>query len=153
MVRSALGKMADTDRFFVIAIDALSNGVSTSPSNWQGGAGEEFPAVSVADMVRSQHRLLTRYLEIDHAAAVMGISMGGMQALQWLGQYPGFVDKAVAINGSPRMTSYDLVQWQTHESAIEHLLNAGIANPEIMQFLTRLNLITLWTPRYFIANV
>jgi homoserine O-acetyltransferase len=147
------GRIADTDRYFVIAIDALGNGVSSSPSNSSGQPGAAFPAIAIDDMVHAEHLLLTKRLGIGHARAVMGISMGGMQTFQWLGQYPGFMDKAVPIDGSPRMTSYDLAQWHTHEAAIELLQEAGVDNAKIMKFLASLNLLTLWTPDYFVENV
>jgi homoserine O-acetyltransferase/O-succinyltransferase len=66
-------------------------------------------------MVNSQYRLLT---EINHIHAVMGISMGGMQVFQWIVSYPEFMDKAVAMVGSPRLTAYDMLFWRAEESAI-----------------------------------
>jgi homoserine O-acetyltransferase len=147
------GKLADTDHYFVIAVDALGNGVSSSPSNHPKQPGKHFPAITISDMVNSQYALLTEHLGITHARAVMGISMGGMQTFQWMGQYPGFMDKAIPIDGSPRMTSYDLLQWQTHESAIETMQAAGVENAKIMEFMSSLNQLTLWTPEYFVENI
>ncbi|MFK8021592.1 MAG: alpha/beta fold hydrolase [Pseudomonadales bacterium] len=147
------GMLADTNKYFVVSIDALSNGVSSSPSSDAAQSGASFPKVSISDMVNSQYKLLTEHLDIHHAKAVIGISMGGMQTFQWMGQYPGFFDKAVPIDGSPKMTSYDLVQWKTHEAAIELLQKSGASNQEIMVFLSTLNLVTLWTPEYFVESV
>ena len=147
------GKMADTDRYFVIAIDALGNGVSSSPSNSPMQPDKQFPRISMADMVNSQHVLLTRHLGIDHAVAVIGISMGGMQTYHWMGQFPGFMDKAIPIIGTPKATSYDLLQWQTQEQAIIGMQDAGVENSEITEFLNWLGLMTLWTPGYFVENV
>jgi len=147
------GKLADTDRYFVIAIDALGNGVSSSPSTSIGQPGAQFPDISIDDMVNSQYILLTNHLGINHALAVTGISMGGMQTFQWIGQHPKFMDKAVPIEGSPRMTSYDLLQWQTHETAIQMMQEANISNRKISEFLASANLLTLWTPAYFVENI
>ena len=98
----------DTSRFFLIAVDALANGTSSSPSNTDGQAGQAFPMVTIRDMVNSQRRLLTEVLGVRHLHAVMGISMGGMQTFEWITAYPGFMDRAVPIVGSPRLGSYDL---------------------------------------------
>lgn len=147
------GKLADTNTYYVVAIDALGNGVSTSPSNSPDQPGHTFPDISIADMVSSQHQLLTKHLDIQHVKAIVGESMGGMQVFQWMGQYPEFMDMAVPIDGYPKPTSYDLLQWTTHESAIEMLHDLGASNRSITDYLARLNLLTLWTPTYFVTNV
>jgi len=147
------GKLADTDLYYVIAIDALGNGVSSSPSTSVRQPGVQFPDISIDDMVNSQYILLTNHLGINHVLAVTGISMGGMQTFQWIGQHPKFMDKAVPIEGSPRMTSYDLLQWQTHETAIQMMQEANISNRKISEFLAAANLLTLWTPGYFVENI
>ena len=147
------GKLLDTNRYFVITIDALGNGVSTSPSNSESQSGTGFPQVSIADMVHSQYRLLTEILEIQSVHAVIGISMGGMQTFQWIRQYPVYMNKAVAIDGSPYLTSYDVLQWQTHLNIIEVMQESARSNSEIAAVLGPLNLLTLWTPDYFVENV
>lgn len=100
--------LVDTSGLYIILVDALTNGVSSSPSNTA-----EFPEVSIRDMVNSQHELLVNHLEIEHLYAVMGISMGGMQTFEWVVAYPDFVDKAIPIVGSPKQSSYDKLVWQT----------------------------------------
>lgn len=146
------GRLADSDRYYVITVDALGNGVSSSPSNSEI-TKDNFPTVSIEDMVESQHRLLTEVLDVPHVNTVMGVSMGGMQTFQWLGAYPEFMDHAVPIDGSPKMTSYDLLQWQSHRSIIRTLQNAGSSNGDIMELLSVINQLTLWTPAYFVENV
>lgn len=106
--------------YYVIAVDALSNGVSSSPSNNRLQPRMQFPKITMRDIVESQHELLTRVLKIDHVKAVMGTSMGAMQAFQWVTAYPDFMDKAVAIAGSPRLAPYDLLHWQTQIDAIKN---------------------------------
>jgi homoserine O-acetyltransferase len=87
------GRLIDSTNYFVVAIDALSNGVSSSPSNSRLQPRMRFPEFSLRDTVASQHELLTRVLNIHRVKAVVGISMGGMQVFQWLVSYPEFMEK------------------------------------------------------------
>ncbi len=113
------GKLADTGRYFVVAVDSLGNGVSSSPSRKGKQTGRSFPEFSVRDMVRAQHQLLTRHLDLQGLHAVVGISMGGMQALAWMRSYPGFARKTVSIVGTPRPTAGDLLLFNAELRAIE----------------------------------
>ncbi len=113
------GKLADSSKYFVVAIDALGNGISSSPSNSRTQPRMQFPHYAIRDMVESQHQLLIQVLHISHLHAVIGISMGGMQTFQWAVTYPGFMDKAISLVGSPRLAAYDLLLLQTRIDAIE----------------------------------
>ncbi len=91
------GKALDPARWFVIATDPIGNGLSTSPSNSAAQPGMRFPRFALRDMVAAQHRLLTEGLGIERLHAVVGASMGGMQALQWAVSHPRFMARIVAM--------------------------------------------------------
>ena len=91
------GRALDTDRYFIVCADPISNGLSTSPSNSTEQPRMQFPRFVVRDMVRAQYRLLTEVFGVDNAYAVVGASMGGMQALQWSVSHPGFATRVVAM--------------------------------------------------------
>ena len=147
------GALADSDAYFVVTIDALGNGVSCSPSNSALPGSDVGRVLTTADMVRSQYRLLKEGLGIDNVHAVLGVSMGGMQALRWLELYPDFADKFVVIDGSPRMTSYDLLHWTVHRDVVTSLKRAGASDRTIGGVVARLTHLTLFTPDYFVNEV
>ncbi|HXR57247.1 MAG TPA: alpha/beta fold hydrolase [Casimicrobiaceae bacterium] len=91
------GKALDSSRYFIIATDAIGNGLSTSPSNSRAQPGMRFPCFTVRDMVHAQYRLLTEHLGVTRVHAVVGASMGGMQALQWATSHPRFMQRIVAM--------------------------------------------------------
>jgi homoserine O-acetyltransferase len=106
------GKLVDTERNFVILVDALGNGVSSSPSNSARQAGASFPLFSMADVVETQRLLVTRTLQLARLRAVVGISMGGMQAFEWAAAQPAMVDNVVSIVGSPNTQPDDVKAWE-----------------------------------------
>jgi homoserine O-acetyltransferase/O-succinyltransferase len=146
-------KLADTSRYFVIAVDALGNGVSSSPSTSSKQPGRSFPEFSMRDMVKAQHRLLTSHFHLNRLYAVIGISMGGMQAFQWMISYPDFVQKAVSIMGSPRPASYDLLLFNAELQAIETLGAIGDGDPSALKALAALQALATRTPEYYLKNL
>jgi len=143
--------LIDTSRFFVIFVDALGNGVSSAPSNSTKQPRLQFPRFTIRDMVESEHRLVSDVLKISHLHAVMGISMGGMQTFEWAVAYPGFMDKAIPIVGSPRLTSYDLLLWEAEKHVIEEdaVWNKGnYDSPPPLKALADIHDLNLTTPQY-----
>lgn len=113
------GKVVDSGKYFVVLVDAIGNGVTTSPSNSKTQPLMKFPQFTIRDMVESEHRLAIEVLHLAHLRAVMGASMGGMQTFTWALAYPDFMDLAIPISGSPQSTSYDKLQWTAQIDAIE----------------------------------
>jgi homoserine O-acetyltransferase len=146
------GKLLDSAKYFVIVIDPIGNGVSSSPSNSILQPRMKFPMFTIRDMVNSQHRVLTEVLHISHLRAVTGGSMGGMQTFQWMVSYPDFMDKAVPIVGSPRLAAYDLMLWHAENDAIMHDVawKGGdyTANPGLVQ-MAEMSALVATTPQYY----
>ncbi len=112
-------KVVDSGKYFVILVDAIGDGISTSPSNSASQPRLMFPKFTIRDMVESEHRLVTEALRLTHLHAVMGLSMGGMQTFEWAVAYPDFMDVAIPMEGSPQSTSYDKLLWTSEIDAIE----------------------------------
>jgi homoserine O-acetyltransferase len=91
------GKTFDTDKYFVVSIDAIGGGGSSQPRD---GLGTRFPQYNIRDMVRAQHALLTQGLSIQHALAIGGASSGAYQALEWGILYPGFARGLILYAGA-----------------------------------------------------
>lgn len=116
------GKPLDTNKFFVIGLNNLggchgsSGPISTNPSTdrpW----GANFPIVTVEDWVNSQARLAD-YLGIQQLAAVLGGSLGGMQALQWSIAYPERMRHALVIASAPNLTAQNIAFNEVARQAI-----------------------------------
>jgi homoserine O-acetyltransferase len=136
----------DTTRFYAIVVDALGDGRSSSPSNVPASERQAFRGLTTGDMVRSQHTLLTRHLGISHLHAVVGFSMGGMQALDWAVRYPAFLDYAVSIAGTPRVGAFDHLMWSTMLQVIENGERSRIPADSVWDQLARLEALFLQTP-------
>jgi len=112
------GKALDPSRDFIIAADPVANGLSTSPSNSERQPGMRFPRFAIRDMVQSQHRLLTRQFGITRLQAVIGASMGGMQALQWTVSHPLFMRACVAMTPMAKTSAWAALVTETARSCL-----------------------------------
>ncbi|MEY4139652.1 MAG: hypothetical protein RLZZ371_1834 [Pseudomonadota bacterium] len=117
------GKPLDTEQFFVIGVNNLGSCFgSTGPMHTNPDTGRvygaDFPVVTVEDWVNAQARLLDA-LGIQNLAAVMGGSLGGMQALSWALQYPDRVRHAVVIASAPNLTAENIAFNEVARRAIQ----------------------------------
>ncbi|EHK70078.1 MULTISPECIES: homoserine O-succinyltransferase MetX [Pseudomonadaceae] len=116
------GKPIDTRKFFVVALNNLGgcNG-STGPSSPNPDTGRaygaDFPVLTVEDWVNSQARLADR-LGIAQWAAVIGGSLGGMQALQWTISYPERIRHCLAIASAPKLSAENIAFNEVARQAI-----------------------------------
>ncbi|WP_334108211.1 homoserine O-succinyltransferase MetX [Methylobacillus sp.] len=116
------GKPLDTNKFFVIALNNLGGcHGSTGPASINPATGKpwgsQFPMVTVEDWVKSQTMLLDK-LGIQQLAAVVGGSLGGMQAMQWTLDYPDRVRHALVIASAPNLTAQNLAFNEVARQAI-----------------------------------
>lgn len=114
------GKAIDTDRFYVISVDSLvnlntgdPNTVTTGPASIDPATGRpyglSFPVVQIRDFVEVQ-RLVLESLGIERLHAVMGASMGALQAYAWAASYPDRVERLIPVIGAG-WADADLIAW------------------------------------------
>lgn len=116
------GKPFDTNRFFIICSNCLGGCQgSTGPSSVNPKTGQpyrlDFPLVGIRDMVRAQKRL-TDHLSLPSLYAVAGGSMGGMQVLQWMIEFPDYVQRALPMATSARQSAQAIAFNEVGRSAI-----------------------------------
>ena len=100
----------DPARYFIVSINMLGNGLSSSPSNTAPPFdGPRFPSVTLYDNVAFQHRLVTEKLGVKRIALVTGWSMAGCQSYQWGSQYPEMVDSILPFCASARTSPHNRV--------------------------------------------
>ena len=142
------GHYIDTDKYFVIAVDPLGNGVSSSPSNSAAQHGTAFPVFTIRDVVKAEERLVWESLHLEHLHAVVGQSMGGMQTFEWAVDAPAMMDLLVPITGTPQLSSYDLFLWSAEKQALEsdpaYRHGHYVKNPSLplVSYLHQMNLST-----------
>jgi homoserine O-acetyltransferase len=116
------GKPLDTNKFFVVGVNNLggcygSTGpLSTNPETGKR-YGADFPLVTVEDWVAAQARLAD-HLHVDAWAAVIGGSLGGMQALEWSLQFPERIRHAMVIASAPKLSAQNIAFNEVARQAI-----------------------------------
>jgi homoserine O-acetyltransferase/O-succinyltransferase len=107
------------DKYFIIVVNQIGGGLSTSPHNALMPAGmANFPHVRIGDDVLAQHRLLTEKFGLKNLALVVGGSMGAQQTYEWAVRYPEMVKRAAAIAGTATATSHFCLFIETLVEAI-----------------------------------
>lgn len=139
----------DTSKFLIIAIDALGNGVSSSPSNYPA----KFPAITIKDMINTQYTLLKKHFNLNKVFAIIGGSMGSMQALQWSVTYPEFAKKITAYVPSPKLSSYDMLWINTQINLIETLRKYNSSEREIKTLSDMMTALYSRTSEYISENI
>ena len=150
------GRAIDTNRYFVICSNVLGSCAgSTGPRSVNPETGNpynlDFPVITIRDMVRAQ-RYLIDYLGIEKLLAVVGGSMGGMQAMEWAINYPDRLDSAVPIATtsqlSPQSIAFDWVgreaikydpNWNNGNYSADHVPDRGLAAARMLAHITYLS--------------
>lgn len=113
------GRALDPDKYFIILVNQIGNGLSTSPHNAaQAFAGPRFPRISISDDVRAQHRLVTEHFGIGQLELVLGGSMGAQQTYEWAVRFPDAVKRAAPIAGTAKVTHHNALLVDTFIDAI-----------------------------------
>ncbi|NOZ62618.1 MAG: alpha/beta fold hydrolase [Calditrichaeota bacterium] len=145
--------LIDSTGYFIICVDALGNGVSSSPSNSELQPGDQFPVFTIRDMVNSQYLLLTKVLGIENLYGIIGGSMGSMQVLQWIVSYPDFIDKAVAYVCTPKPSTFDLLIFHTYLQIIESGKKSRQPENEILKTLRMTQALIARTPEHRVQHI
>jgi homoserine O-acetyltransferase len=109
----------DPRRWFIVVVDILGNGFSSSPSNTPAPFDRaRFPEVTILDNAVLQRRLLAERFGVDRLALAIGRSMGAQIVYQWASVFPGSVDRLLPISGSARTSPHNFVFLESLRSAI-----------------------------------
>ncbi|MGN7861241.1 alpha/beta fold hydrolase [Microbacterium sp. 22303] len=114
------GRALDPEKYFIIIVNQIGNGLSTSPhtSTDDSIAMSKFPQVRISDDVRAQEQLLREVYGIEQLALVVGGSMGAQQTWEWAVRFPEKVLRAAPIAGTAQNTAHDHLFTNTLMDAI-----------------------------------
>ncbi len=104
------GRALDPDKYFIVVMDQLGNGLSSSPNNTPAPHDRaRFPIVTIFDDVAAQHRLVTELFGLQKIALVVGWSMGAQQVYQWAVSHPDMVERIAPFCGTAKTTPHNAV--------------------------------------------
>ena len=114
------GRALDPEKYFIVIVNQIGNGLSTSPHSADDPsiAMSRFPKVRIGDGVRAQEQLLREVFGIERLALVVGGSMGAQQTWEWAVRFPEKVLRAAPIAGTAQNTPHDFLFTQTLLDAI-----------------------------------
>jgi len=149
----AKDKLIDGSGFFIVIIDALGNGISSSPNNSLLQEGSEFPEFTIRDMVNGQYLFLKKEFDVEKIYGAIGGSMGSLQVLEWAASYPDFVDKVVAYSSSPKVTSNELLIFNIRVDIIDSYKKLNASEKQIQRLLSMQTQLLARTPDYLANNI
>lgn len=123
------GKAIDTDKYYVVSVDSLVNAyphlpsvITTGPASINPATGKpyglDFPVVTIRDFVNVQKAVLES-LGIKKLHAVIGASMGSLQAIEWAASYPDWVERMVSVIGTASMDAWTIAGLEAWSQAIK----------------------------------
>src|SRR3974377_2100526 len=113
------GRALDPAKYFIVIVNQIGGGLSTSPHNTPAPAGMgNFPHVRLGGVGGAQHKIGTEKLGLKSFALVVGGSMGAQQTYEWAVRYPDMVKRAAPIAGTARNTILDFLFTETLVAAI-----------------------------------
>ena len=114
-----VGRALDPTKYFIVIVDQIGSGLSSSPHNTPGAQSMAyFPKVRIGDDVNAQRRLLKDVLGITELAMVFGGSMGGQQVYEWAVRYPAMVKRAAVVAATACNTFHDFMLTETLIDAV-----------------------------------
>ena len=114
------GRALDPARHFIVSVNLMGNGISSSPSNTPAPFdGPRFPKVTLHDNVACQQRLLSEVFGIEQLALVAGWSMAGCQSYQWAAQFPDKVKAILPFCASAKTSPHNIVFLEGVKAALQ----------------------------------
>jgi homoserine O-acetyltransferase len=114
------GRALDPARHFIVSVNLMGNGISSSPSNTPAPFdGPRFPKVTLYDNVACQQRLLSEVFGIEQLALVAGWSMAGCQSYQWAAQFPDKVKAILPFCASAKTSPHNIVFLEGVKAALQ----------------------------------